>query len=354
MKCIISFLQVMCGDGIVIQYEEEGHRKNIVVDGGYLTTYMYALQPALNVIAEKKGHIDTWILTHLDADHINGFVSFLRDPDTRNKPAVSQLWFNCFDRFTVFKPTGLISVGKGIEIRDTLKSHGIVLDNQITSGKRITDGEFKLTVLSPDRPTFNELAKFWEKEEAKYHKNRTGGLVAGKVNDYGQTIAALATKKDPKEKTKDITNRSSITFILKLGQKQLLFLGDAYPSQVIVALNSIRGGSDQRLRFEYVKLSHHGSKHNFAASLLDIIECNNFIISSNGDNQHHLPDKQTLARILLHPKRERNVPINFLFNYDNPTLRSIFKADKNSGKIYNFKCLYPKKNKRCFEIKFSE
>ena len=344
----------MCGDGIFIQYEENGHRKNLLVDGGYLATYLYALRPILKSIVKQKEHIDTWILTHLDADHINGFVSFLRDIDTSSNLTVRQLWFNCFDHFTVSKPTGMISVGKGIEIRDALKPLGILLDNQITAGKEIIHGKFKLTVLSPNQVMFNKLAKFWVKEESKYHKNKPGVLVTRKVNDYGQTIAALAEKKDLKEKARDITNASSITFIIDLGEKQLLFLGDAYPSQVIATLIAIYGRSGRRIPFEYVKLSHHGSKHNFATSLLDLIECNNFIISSNGDNQHHLPDKQTLAKILMHSKRDPNVPVNFLFNYDNLTLRSIFMGDKNAEKNYNFKCFYPPENKRCLEIKISE
>ena len=66
----------------------------------------------------------------------------------------------------------------------------------------------------------------------------------------------------------------------------------------------------------HVKVAHHGSRNNISNELLDIIDCDNFIFSTNGGiaNANH-PDREAIANILCHPQRNRNKKIHLYFNY---------------------------------------
>jgi beta-lactamase superfamily II metal-dependent hydrolase len=351
MSIKISILQVMCGDGIIVQYGPLGNEKYIIIDGGYIgDTYTTSLQPQLSAIAQANATIKLWILTHLDADHINGMVSFLRDKRLE-KSIVEQVWFNCFDKFILPKEGELISVTKGVEIRDKLKKLKSTLHTHILQGLNWKDDEVDIAVLSPTKETYDRLSCIWEKEERQYWEKKTTRLVIGKSNDYKHPIDELVRLPDLIEERNDIVNKSSISFILKAGDKKILFLGDAHISDVVNALKK-KYPTQESIHFDAVKLSHHGSKHNFRSELLDLIICDTYIISSNGKNISCLPDKQVLAKILCHPKRDISKRIHFIFNYDNDVIRSIFSVDKNAIEVYNFKCIYPNAKDRFVALLF--
>ena len=88
-------------------------------------------------------------------------------------------------------------------------------------------------------------------------------------------------------------------------------MGDAHPSIVIESLKALGYSTHNPLRIDYIKVSHHGSKGNTNEELLTLIDCNNFIISANG-NHHGLPNKKTFARIIKHFPNA-----NLMFNYPN-------------------------------------
>jgi hypothetical protein len=90
-----------------------------------------------------------------------------------------------------------------------------------------------------------------------------------------------------------------------------LLLGDAHPSTVVESLEALGYTAQNPLQIDYVKVSHHGSKANTNDDLLTLIDCNNFIISANG-NHHGLPNKKTLARIIKYFPNA-----NLMFNYPN-------------------------------------
>ena len=98
-------------------------------------------------------------------------------------------------------------------------------------------------------------------------------------------------------------------------------LGDCYPHNVVDYLRR-KGYSEQHpLRVDYVKVAHHGSLHNTSNELMDLIHCNHYIISTNGDKFGH-PDREAFAHILCHPTRDRSEKVHFYFNSDMNTLVS--------------------------------
>jgi hypothetical protein len=104
----------------------------------------------------------------------------------------------------------------------------------------------------------------------------------------------------------------------KLSPKNILFLGDSFPSVVLDGLKKTGFiKNNKAMYFDYIKLSHHGSKKNMSDDLLKKIKCTNYIVSTKGCHKH--PNKETFARILKYQKS-----INLFFNYKNEKMEALF------------------------------
>lgn len=108
-----------------------------------------------------------------------------------------------------------------------------------------------------------------------------------------------------------VENGSSIAFILSFKEKNYLFLGDAHPKVVLDSLNTLGYNKDSPIKVEFLKISHHGSCKNTTKELLESIETDNYIVSTDSSIHNH-PDKRTLARII-----SNNTNATLYFNYDN-------------------------------------
>ena len=336
MSITFNFLPAGSGDAILIST----NHKNILIDGGHSKTYYRTIKNQLEEIKEKKQQIDLAVLTHVDDDHINGLLNLLEDEQRRL--LVKQIWFNSFNQFTV-KPTELsykTSIKKGIsfdELVDRIKrkNNSLKFEKHISIEKY--DSNIKLfdyldiIILSPNEKKlqrlYKEYQKYKEKEQESQYKT------SAKDSDYSYSIEELAKNKF--EKDNSFTNGSSIAFILEYKKSsKFLLLADAHIDLIVHSLKE-RGYSKQKpLKIDFVKLSHHGSKHNLNQDFLDIIDTDMFIISTNGTHKH--PDKETLSKIIMNPERDKTKKINFLFNYKEvcERFKQIFTKDEKSR--YNF------------------
>src|SRR5690606_38146377 len=96
----------------------------------------------------------------------------------------------------------------------------------------------------------------------------------------------------------------SIAFILETFDVRILALADSHPYVIEKSLEKAGFSKSNKLKVDVVKVSHHGSKNNTTCDLLDIIDCNDFIISTNGGSSTHThPDREVIARIIYHPER---------------------------------------------------
>ena len=106
-----------------------------------------------------------------------------------------------------------------------------------------------------------------------------------------------------------------------------LFLGDSHPNIVLEGINN-HFDDDKPIKFDLVKLSHHGSKNNISNDLLNRIECFKYIISTNGGkgiSKH--PDRQTIAKIVSHPNMSKK-KVHFYFNYP------LIEIEKHTGRLF--------------------
>lgn len=155
-----------------------------------------------------------------------------------------------------------------------------------------------------------------QKDEARQLLNAT----QKDTIDLEKPLDKLAKEIPPEpnlKKDNELANAASIAFILRCDNLSILMLGDSYPQNVERYLREEKGYSEENpLVVDFVKVSHHGSRNNTSNSLLDIIQCDKFIISTNGGNgSSNHPDRTTIAHILCHTKRNMDTKVHLYFNY---------------------------------------
>ncbi|MBS1529135.1 MAG: MBL fold metallo-hydrolase [Bacteroidetes bacterium] len=341
----VTFFDVNGGDGIWIRFRDESRQfHNILIDGGYGKSYNAAFKMVIDQILGIREVIDLWIITHIDGDHIGAILAFLQDADIKEKDQiVKSYWFNHVN-FEMPNLSSSISVNQGIKLRKHLASVGIVAESFIdtTYDVQILHG-IRFKILSPIPEKRAKADEDWLLEERSKASAR-------KESDHKKTIAEL--KDNIFTEDDDVSNGSSISFILNYHNYQCLFLGDSHPSDVISSLKSLGYSAGNRLKVDFIKLAHHGSKANTNDDLLNLVDCENYIISANGISHFH-PDKEVLVRILTHDLRNPKTKRRISFVSQNDELKDIFKVDVNAHANHNFIEIYPEEGNNYIQLTYN-
>jgi beta-lactamase superfamily II metal-dependent hydrolase len=139
----------------------------------------------------------------------------------------------------------------------------------------------------------------WEQEKAK--------VAPKSISATKETLEELL--KTPFDEDNTTTNGSSIAFILQVQNKRILFLADAHPGMIVQSLDEYQ--NEGTIIFDLIKVSHHGSFGNISRELLNKIDSERYIISTNGQKHGH-PDKETIAHIIT---RKADFHRKLYFNY---------------------------------------
>jgi hypothetical protein len=174
----------------------------------------------------------------------------------------------------------------------------------------------KLTLLSPTRKQLFRLRQQWSKQLMRH------GLTPGLHHQYRQFLARQPNPSTdvpelaatPFKSDGSVPNAASIAFLAEYDGKVAMFTGDAVPSVLIRSIQQLLDASgDSRLRVDALKVPHHGSRGNVNGKLLDLLDCPQYLISSNGD-LHNLPDNEAIGRIIHHSTSDTHL----VFNYHQP------------------------------------
>ncbi|WP_462265720.1 ComEC/Rec2 family competence protein [Mucilaginibacter sp.] len=344
---VFKFLRAQNGDCTIIKYtDDSGTKRNIIIDAGLYAAYF---DPATNTFGDLKTEvddikgnnqkIDLLILTHIDNDHICGFLK-LFEMDTEISGFIRKVWFN-FGKLIAEKikeeenklltikmhRPGLVSTGvaEGIDFEDFLLNYKFWQRELILSGQTHHLDDAKFEILGPTIPQLRKLLKEYQ------DKTQDDVYTSGTGNDWSTNVAAFIQEEGPKYKFSQDTsvkNGSSISFILTLKGKKFVFLGDSHPYPVAEALSVLGHTSENPLEVEFLKVSHHGSKANNNKELLAALITENYMISTNSMGHGH-PHKRTLSRIIT-----RNPDAIFHFNYENVREGIFNEADR---KAYNIR-----------------
>lgn len=342
----IKFLKADNGDSILISFQDnKGTNRNILIDGGMAKTFFSAglygeLYYTLKEVKDKGEKIDLLILTHIDGDHIGGLKKWFENDKDAFK-LINQVWFNSgktiakyfeepenkeLDFILEIFESSQTSIPQAIHFEDYIEKHAIWGKEIIKDGKTANQNGVKIQLLSPNDKLLKKLLKNYKKPEHDY-------FTTGRKNDWENSIEDfIKEENNPKYKIKEDTrveNGSSIALILSLKEKKYLLLGDAHSNIVLRSLNNLGYNKKNPIPVEFLKVSHHGSSKNTNKELLEAINTNNYIISTNSELHNH-PNKRTLARIIANKPNA-----TFYFNYDH--VRANVFSDKDFEDFKHFK-----------------
>jgi len=318
----LYFLPALHGDAFFLHCQKGDEEGWIVLDGGPSGNAKF--NPFIKLI-ETLPSRDLMILTHHDDDHLAGIRAYIKKHKKDNPFPVKQLWVNCARHF-VFPEGGDLSANHASNLADVLKE--IAETQPLQWRDYITEGYVDETIkfadidiLNPSQEILERFIPLYE-EKAGYPVEKKGSdLTAQRSNyDYGICLEELAQreKQKPSEKNYgELVNMVSIAFIVRCDGLSGLMLGDCFPDQIVEALKRREFSKENKLRLDFMKVAHHGSRNNISNELLDMIDCQNYIISTNGGAaQSYHPDREAMANIICHEGRDRSKTVHLYFNYE--------------------------------------
>lgn len=385
----ITILPANNGDSFLLETDHN----NILIDGGYVNTYKEFLKPIfqeLNRLGKKINHL---VVTHIDKDHISGIIKLIAENSKNSIIEIENIWHNSYNHLKSIED-GISFLGKpidsmtinyelkeeNVEVSDIdisavqgstlaslLRKNGFeskdsfIRDNYISfdNSDVIFENDLTFRILSPNNEKLLELKKYWKRE--LYTKGYSSDEELTSFNEdvfeyilsqekekkkFKRKNINLSTEisienllKDPFVEDDSPTNGSSIAFVLEYKDLKFLFLADSHPSLILENLMKHYSSDEFPIKFDLIKISHHGSKSNTSPELLKFIDSENYVISTNGLLHNH-PDLETIARII---HRETTFTRKLYFNYELDVLTGFLNEDLE--KKYNYRIIQNKTKK---------
>ena len=108
----IKLLPALHGDCIWIEYGDAGDTHHLLIDGGPLGAFA-ALRAHVEALPAEARDVELLVVTHIDADHIDGIVKLLRHPELGLR--YRELWFNGWPQLARSLAGGAVVQGGGGE-----------------------------------------------------------------------------------------------------------------------------------------------------------------------------------------------------------------------------------------------
>ena len=388
----LEMLPAAHGDCLWIEYGDAAHPRRVLIDGGPGRTYPN-LRARILQVPKAERRFDLLVITHIDADHIEGVVRLLRDAEALGC-VFDRIWFNGRDQLDQVpdpagQPLGALQ-GEllGMLIADYEHRTGtavwnlgwpdrLVAIDREAAGLPVVDlgpGACRLTLLSPDHDRLLALKDAWRKAlkaagltsgdtaalrlrlEAARHLRPLGDAL-GAVDDIegadtgdgaelggfeladalgaaGEAGAAFGS--DDSE-----ANGSSIALLLEYPSEQptvrLLLAGDAWASVLEASIRRLPEASGSgRLALSGFKLPHHGSVRNVHAALLACLDSARYLVSTSGAVFGH-PNARAVDLVLA--EHHGTSPARLLFNYRSATTEPWAAPERQHAE--GFVAVYP-------------
>jgi beta-lactamase superfamily II metal-dependent hydrolase len=353
--------QAECGDAIRIRYiGNDGKPHNIFLDSGYERTYRNILEKEINTLIQQEEIIDLWIISHIHDDHIGGAIKYIKSiNDGEIKDIVDKWLYNPPRYYIVMANDNNVSLAKSIRQGDMLYDY-LFQKNKLPNFDIVSDMKnsqyielfgLKITLLSPTLQTLEELRNKY-KDGKSLEQSEDDSICQAKsaynsdyhipLDDFNISIF---------DEDDSLENKSSISALFEYEDRKILWLADSCPSVIFKSLMNLGYSVQSPLQCDFVVVSHHASKGNNSSQLFNVVKCNNYIISSNGENKHYLPDKETISRIIRNEYRSKKSSCNLYFTYGTQNLKDIFRSDGNKiFEKWNFISVYSNKPYLHFEL----
>lgn len=344
----IEMLPAEHGDCLWIEYGDPGSPRRVLVDCGVRSTYR---ELAERLRERPEIGFELLVLTHVDADHILGAIPLLQEVGPER---FGDVWFNAWRHLG---PADALGALHGEVFSAVLEDQGFPWNRSWNGGAVVLPdagalprvelpGGLKLTLLSPTRERLADLRTAWEEELKTLEPGDTeGALAALQVLPRFQPDALGPERIDVEElagqpfKPDDsAANGSSIALLAEHGGKTLLLGADAFSPVLEASLRRLLHETGRtRLRVDACKVPHHGARANNGPGFLSLLDCRDFLLSSNGSHGYHHPHRETIARILT--TRRPGGDSRLHFNYRTPETEVWDDPDLQRG--WSYEALYP-------------
>lgn len=345
----IQVLQATHGDALILHCNKSDKRGVIVIDGGP------SPNPRFNPFVKEVENclpIDLMILTHFDDDHLVGIKNFIERHQNDIPFPVKRIWANCA-KHVDFDTSENLSSNKASKMADLLCaiSQKSELDWEAYRLEGFVDDTIAFADIDIINPRKDIFKHFIENYKEEYNVDGTEENLSNKKNkdlDINIDMHELAQRgKTPgnPNKSSELVNMVSLSMIIRCDAFSILILGDSFPQEIYLSLIERGYSKENKLQVDFIKMSHHGSANNISNDLLDIIDCDKFIISTNGGKGYKHPHREAIANVLCHPERDYSRSVHFYFNYSledivNNREAALFNFELD--KCLNFECHEPK------------
>ncbi|MGH7340019.1 MAG: ComEC/Rec2 family competence protein, partial [Candidatus Rokuibacteriota bacterium] len=244
--------------------------------------------------------IDVVCVSHVDDDHIVGIqrlLTELRRARRHQLPepiGIRQLWHNSVAELIDTVAAGLsasvqevmdqaradavvaASYQQGRDVRDLAAALGLggnpPFAGPVKRGRVTNLAGLEVTVIGPDDGALAKLAEKWR---------------AAKERKDPSVITAAFTDRA-------VPNLSSVALHVRHGAHTALLTGDARGDHLLDGLEATGlVGANATLHVDVVKLPHHGSENNAAASFFERVHADHYVVSADGIKHAH-PSESTL------------------------------------------------------------
>ena len=316
----VHFLPAKNGDALFLHCKKGNEEGWIIVDGGPSQNAKF--NPFIKEI-EDLPSLDLIVMTHQDDDHLVGIMAYINAHRGDESFPTKRLWVNCSKNMDM-PGSGDLSPKKARKLADVLSEiaqrQEISWVNYITEGYNDDSIMFAdIIVLNPTEDMIQRFISAYEEKAGVKNEKAGSNLRADRIDkDFEICLEALSKREKEKPSEQNyhqFANMVSIAFIIKCDEMCGLMLGDSFPDEIVNALRRRGYSKDNKLKVDFMKVAHHGSRHNISNELLDMIDCHNYLISTNGGaaNTYH-PDREALANILCHDGRDDRT-VHLFFNY---------------------------------------
>lgn len=321
----ITMLPARQGDAIWIRWGNAGDPHHMIIDMGTEETGGQIRQ-RLEALPQTKRTIDLLVVTHVDSDHIGGVLTCLADASPLPGLVINDVWFNGFQHLSggsvpqpeeahasALEPMGpaqgerLSSWLRKQHWNKAFKGAPVQrLPGMVPQPVTLHDN-LQLTVLGPTPARLHDFIGTWvtDVEEA---------LKKGKLTEVSPGLEPMGAKKPVLEEKVDLellaetssipddseANGSSIALLVEYQGNKVVLAGDAFPNDLVEGIKAISG--NQRLKLEAFKLPHHCSMRNNIQPLIEAVDCNRWLISTDGTRHKH-PDAVAMARVIAYSKK---------------------------------------------------
>lgn len=351
------------GDCLWLEYGDSDTVHRVLIDTGWAATYP-ELRRRILALPKRERVFELLIITHVDADHIQGAVPLLQD-DVLGC-TFKDIWYNGWKHIVSLPdaplpPPDVLGAREGEFIGVLLEDLALPWNShEHFGGERIMipdtgdlpvlelEGGLQLTLLSPTRDRLKDLVTSWraDAKDAGFEPGDKAAiraqLASGKYAHVELDPLGAATDTHPSVDPIDVLgetegpaghddskpNGSSIAVLVEFDGKRALLTGDAWPNVLVGSLARLGVTNGQPLKVDTWKLAHHGSWANVTVELIKLIKTPQVLVSTNGGGFGH-PHAKAIDLVVTNKCNRGRVEL--VFNYRSKTTEPWADPDRPRG-----------------------